>query len=58
VLERTKAIYDWTVENMYRDPDTIGCGLGDVNALLKRRGHGVARHKNRSTMVRSSPYNF
>jgi transglutaminase-like putative cysteine protease len=38
VLERTKAIYDWTVENMYRDPDTIGCGLGDVNALLQKPG--------------------
>jgi len=38
VLERSKAIYDWTVENMYRDPDTVGCGLGDVSALLRTPG--------------------
>ena len=38
VLERTKAIYDWTVENMYRDPETRGCGKGDVCYLLIRPG--------------------
>ena len=29
-LTKAKAIYDWTVENMYRDPETRGCGKGDV----------------------------
>lgn len=38
VLERARAIYDWTVENMYRDPDTRGCGKGDVCYLLIRPG--------------------
>lgn len=38
VLERARAIYDWTVENMYRNPDTIGCGLGDVCFLLQNPG--------------------
>ncbi len=38
VLERTKAIYDWTVENMYRDPETRGCGTGDVCYLLIKPG--------------------
>ena len=38
VLEKAKAIYDWTCENMYRDPDTRGCGKGDVCALLKKPG--------------------
>jgi len=38
VLEKAKAIYDWTCENMYRDPATIGCGKGDVCALLKKPG--------------------
>jgi transglutaminase-like putative cysteine protease len=37
-LEKAKAIYDWTVENMYRDPNTKGCGLGDVCVLLKSPG--------------------
>ncbi len=38
VLAKAKAIYDWTVENTFRDPDTRGCGLGDVTALLRRPG--------------------
>ena len=38
VLERARAIYDWTVENMYRDPATIGCGKGDVCYLLVKPG--------------------
>jgi transglutaminase-like putative cysteine protease len=37
-LEKAKAIYDWTCENMYRDPDTKGCGTGDVCALLRKPG--------------------
>lgn len=38
VLEKAKAIYDWTCENMYRDPATRGCGKGDVCELLKNPG--------------------
>ena len=38
VRDKAKAIYDWTCENMYRDPETRGCGKGDVCALLKKPG--------------------
>ena len=38
VLEKARAIYDWTVDNTYRNPDTRGCGTGDVCALLKDPG--------------------
>jgi transglutaminase-like putative cysteine protease len=38
VLAKAQAIYDWTVENMYRDPGTRGCGTGDVCQLLKKPG--------------------
>jgi transglutaminase-like putative cysteine protease len=38
VLAKARAIYDWTVEQMFRDPATRGCGIGDVNKLLKRPG--------------------
>lgn len=34
VYDKAKAIYDWICENMYRDPDTNGCGPGDVCTLL------------------------
>jgi len=38
VLEKARAIYDWTCENTYRDPATRGCGVGDVCQLLKKPG--------------------
>ena len=37
-LEKARALYDWTVDNMYRDPDVKGCGLGEVDVLLHRPG--------------------
>jgi transglutaminase-like putative cysteine protease len=38
VLAKARAIYDWCCSNMYRDPNTIGCGKGDVCSLLKKPG--------------------
>jgi transglutaminase-like putative cysteine protease len=38
VLEKARALYDWTVDTMYRDPETIGCGKGDVCLLLEKPG--------------------
>jgi transglutaminase-like putative cysteine protease len=38
VHAKARAIYDWTCENMYRDPNTRGCGKGDVCALLQKPG--------------------
>jgi transglutaminase-like putative cysteine protease len=34
-VEKARAIYEWTVENTYRDPKTKGCGVGDIKALLE-----------------------
>ncbi|MGB5082890.1 MAG: transglutaminase domain-containing protein [Burkholderiales bacterium] len=33
--QRAKAIYEWIVENTYRDPKTRGCGVGDIKAMLE-----------------------
>lgn len=38
VKAKARAIYDWIVKNMYRDPQTRGCGVGDVCALIERPG--------------------
>ncbi len=38
VLSKAQAIYAWVVENMRRDPDTYGCGKGDVCSLLENLG--------------------
>jgi transglutaminase-like putative cysteine protease len=34
-LEKAHAIYDWVVDNSYRDPKTAGCGRGDIKSLLE-----------------------
>lgn len=34
ILEKARAVYDWTVENTVRDPNVKGCGLGDPNRTL------------------------
>jgi transglutaminase-like putative cysteine protease len=33
-LEKARAIYEWIVENTYRDPKTRGCGTGDIKFML------------------------
>lgn len=38
VQAKARAIYDWACTNMYRDPNTRGCGTGDVCALLQKPG--------------------
>ena len=34
-VDRSRAIYEWIVENTYRDPKTRGCGTGDVKFMLE-----------------------
>ena len=34
-IEKARAIYEWIVENTFRDPKTRGCGLGDIKVLLE-----------------------
>ena len=34
-LDKARAIYDWTVQNMFRDPAVRGCGLGDAYKTLE-----------------------
>ena len=33
--DKAKAIYEWIVENTYRDPKTRGCGVGDIKTMLE-----------------------
>ena len=34
-VEKARAIYEWVVENTFRDPKTRGCGWGDIKAMLE-----------------------
>jgi transglutaminase-like putative cysteine protease len=37
-LEKARAIYQWVVENTFRDAKVRGCGIGDIASML-RTGH-------------------
>ncbi len=39
-LEKAQAVYDWVVENTYRDPEVKGCGLGIPGRTLQQCGGG------------------
>ena len=34
-VEKAAAIYQWVVDNTFRNPKTRGCGTGDIAAMLK-----------------------
>jgi transglutaminase-like putative cysteine protease len=33
--DKAKAIYEWIVDNTFRDPKVRGCGTGDIKAMLE-----------------------
>jgi transglutaminase-like putative cysteine protease len=39
-VEKARAIYDWIVDNTFRDGKTRGCGLGDVKYMLETNSMG------------------
>jgi transglutaminase-like putative cysteine protease len=39
-LEKARAIYEWIVDNTFRNPKTRGCGLGDIRFMLDTKDLG------------------
>jgi transglutaminase-like putative cysteine protease len=39
-VEKARAIYNWIVDNTFRDPKTRGCGLGDIKYMLETNSMG------------------
>jgi transglutaminase-like putative cysteine protease len=39
-LKKARAIYEWVVENTFRDAKVRGCGIGDIAAMLKTGNMG------------------
>jgi transglutaminase-like putative cysteine protease len=39
-LDKGRAIYEWVVENTFRDPKVRGCGWGDIKSMLETRNFG------------------
>jgi len=38
--DKAHALYEWIVENTFRDPKVRGCGLGDIKTMLETRYFG------------------
>jgi transglutaminase-like putative cysteine protease len=39
-VEKARAIYEWIVDNTFRDPKVRGCGWGDIQSMLETRNFG------------------
>jgi len=39
-LAKARAIYEWIVDNTFRNPKTRGCGIGDIRFMLESRDLG------------------
>jgi len=39
-VDKARAIYEWIVDNTFRDPKVKGCGLGDIRTMLETRYFG------------------
>lgn len=39
-LQKARAIYEWIVDNTFRNPKTRGCGLGDIRFMLESKDLG------------------
>ena len=39
-VERARVIYEWIIDNTFRDPKTRGCGVGDIRFMLESRDLG------------------
>ena len=39
-IEKARAIYEWIVENTFRNPKTRGCGVGDIRFMLETKDLG------------------
>lgn len=39
-IDKARAIYEWIVDNTFRDPDVRGCGWGDIQSMLESRNFG------------------
>ena len=39
-VEKARALYEWIVDNTFRDPKVKGCGLGDIQTMLETKNLG------------------
>ena len=34
-IDKARALYDWVVQNAWREPQVRGCGEGDIKTMLE-----------------------
>ncbi len=39
-LEKARSIYEWIVDNTFRNPKTRGCGIGNIRFMLESKDLG------------------
>jgi transglutaminase-like putative cysteine protease len=39
-MEKARALYDWVVDNTYRDGKVRGCGVGDIKFMVENKAWG------------------
>jgi transglutaminase-like putative cysteine protease len=39
-VDKARALYDWVVNNTFREPSVRGCGVGDIKAMLETGNMG------------------
>ena len=39
-VDKARALYEWIVDNTFRDPKVKGCGLGDIQTMLETKNLG------------------
>jgi len=39
-VDKSRALYDWVVNNTYREPTVRGCGVGDIKGMLETGNMG------------------
>src|SRR4029077_15061824 len=39
-MEKARTLYEWIVDNTFRDPKVRGCGLGDIQTMLETKNLG------------------
>jgi len=54
-LDKARAIYEWIVDNTFRNPKTRGCGFGDIRFMLESNDLGGKCADLNALLCRISP---
>jgi transglutaminase-like putative cysteine protease len=53
-LGKARAIYEWIVDNTFRNPKTRGCGVGDIRFMLESRRFAIRKRAAAASVIFAS----